>query len=152
MATDVLLPTCPIRASHLTRTDVETRWSDTKCAHIVPFCLSKWDSVVERNAKAEVWANLNRCFPMLWNKLHFTQDSITDHRNALTLFPMVYDPFRAFRFALKKTDIKHRYKIINYRPHDIVGTYFPGSGLSRLMRSTPDLNSPVQSSWSFTLL
>ncbi|PKY09261.1 hypothetical protein P168DRAFT_332836 [Aspergillus campestris IBT 28561] len=109
--------------------DEETHWCETKCAHIVPFCLNIWDTVVERNAKAEIWANLNRCFPMLWNQLHFTQDSITDHRNALTLFPMVYDHFRAFKFALEKTDVEHRYKIINYRPRDIVGTYFPGSGI-----------------------
>lgn len=124
-----LVTNVPDQGISLDQDDVETRWSDTKCAHIVPFCLSKWDTVVEKNAKAEVWANLNRCFPMLWNKLHFTQDSITDHRNALTLFSMVYDHFRAFKFALEKTDVKHRYKIINYRPRDIVGTYFPGSGV-----------------------
>lgn len=88
----------------------------TECAHIIPFSLGNWKSDEEHYSKSQVWVNLNRCFPSLRTKIGFTQETINDPYNAMTMNSTLHHLFGLFIISLEATDKDNTYLIKNYKP------------------------------------
>ncbi|KAJ9214202.1 hypothetical protein DTO166G4_4259 [Paecilomyces variotii] len=88
----------------------------TECAHIIPFSLGHWRSESEQRVKAQIWVNLNHCFPSLSQRIGFTQQSINEPRNAMTLDPGLHSMFGRFTIALEATNQQDVYTLKNYKP------------------------------------
>lgn len=89
---------------------------ETECAHIIPFSLGTWKDEHEEIAKANIWANIRRCFPGLLSRINFNQSSINDHRNCITMWIDVHKIFGGFTFALEETAILNTYNVKSYNP------------------------------------
>lgn len=88
----------------------------TECAHIIPFSLGHWQSESQQHVKAQIWVNLNHFFPSLSQRIGFTQQSINEPRNAMTLALALHPMFGRFTIALEATDQQDVYTIKNYKP------------------------------------
>lgn len=121
--------------------------ANTECAHIIPFSLASWSSDAEQLIASKIWENLDRCFPSLRSRFNFTQDSINDTRNALTMERLLHFPFGRFDIALEATDQVHTYRIQKYTPNDlVVATLLPASGLVMFANNhgtSHELSSPA---------
>jgi hypothetical protein len=78
--------------------------SNTECAHILPFALSKLD---DRNAthtknKATTWWALYEYFPALKNKIG--ADTVNQPENALTLSSIFHEEFGLFTLGFQATN------------------------------------------------
>ncbi|KAK5651069.1 hypothetical protein OQA88_13717 [Cercophora sp. LCS_1] len=87
------------------------KYTSTKCAHILPFALSKFE---EKNAtqtknKATTWCALYNYFPALENKIG--ADTIHQPGNAITLDTKFHDELGQFNFGFQATDEEHKYRI-----------------------------------------
>jgi hypothetical protein len=96
--------------------DSTTKLAYTECAHIIPFSLGTWKDDRDEQAKHIIWVNLNRCFPSIRNRINFTQDSINETRNAMTLSFDLHKFFGLFHFAFEATERQHTYSLKNYQP------------------------------------
>ena len=114
-----------IEASSADANQTET---NTECAHIIPFSVGSWTSDAEHLAVSQIWVNLNRCFPSLRSRINFTQLSINDTRNAITMDRTLHFQFGRFDIALEATDQKHTYRIQNYKPNALATKFLPPSG------------------------
>lgn len=120
--------------------------ADTECAHIIPFSLASWNSDAEQRTASGIWVNLNRCFPSLRSRINFTQASINDTRNAITMDRALHFPFGRFDIALEATDQIHTYRIQNYTPRKpAVTNLLPASGLVTFVNhsTSHELPSPA---------
>lgn len=98
------------------RNDTTIRTAITECAHIIPFSLATWRNDRDEQAKHIIWVNLNRCFPSIRNRINFTQESINETRNAMTLSFDLHKFFGLFYFAFEATGRPHTYRLKNYDP------------------------------------
>ncbi|KAK5651102.1 hypothetical protein OQA88_13284 [Cercophora sp. LCS_1] len=85
--------------------------TNTQCAHILPFALSKLE---EKNAthtknKATTWWALYQYFPALENKIG--ADTVHQPGNAITLGTKFHLEFGAFTFGFRATNEEHKYHI-----------------------------------------
>ncbi|KAK3371924.1 hypothetical protein B0H63DRAFT_282930 [Podospora didyma] len=85
--------------------------TDTECAHILPFALSKLE---EKNAtqtknKTTTWWALHQYFPALKNKIR--ADTVHQPGNAITLRSVLHGEFNRFSFGFRPTNEEHKYYI-----------------------------------------
>lgn len=98
------------------KNDTTTQVAITECAHIIPFSLGTWKNDRDEESKHIIWVNLNRCFPSIRNRINFTQDSINETRNAMTMSFDLHKFFGLFYFSFEATERQHTYRLKNYKP------------------------------------
>jgi hypothetical protein len=103
--------------------------TDTECAHIIPFSLGSWSSDEEQYTTSKIWVSLNRCFPSLRAKINFTQSSINEPCNAITMDRSIHNVFGRFDIAFEAVDQPNTYQIRNYRPNALFSRILPVSGI-----------------------
>ena len=134
-----------IEASSAGVNQIDVVDTDTECAHIIPFSLGSWTSNDEQFATSQIWVNLNRCFPSLRSRINFTQLSINDTRNAITMDRGLHFHFGRFNIALEATNQEHTYRIQNYKPNRYATHALPSSGFVTFVNHNNhhELPSPI---------
>ncbi|KAJ5091336.1 hypothetical protein NUU61_006206 [Penicillium alfredii] len=82
-------------------------------AHIIPFALGQFQENApdDRYRHASIWTNLNRYFPELRSRLHFSSEDINEEQNVMMMVGAFHDEFGSFHFVLEATETPNRYRL-----------------------------------------
>ncbi|GIJ98581.1 hypothetical protein Aspvir_000699 [Aspergillus viridinutans] len=87
---------------------------DLEAAHIVPFCLAKWENDHDKRQKMAVWENIFHYFPSVSTLLNFYYRDINSLQNVMMLSFSLHRSFGKFHLALEQTGIPDQYHITTF--------------------------------------